>query len=549
MLASATAVFAQTSTPTLSFTSTGNTPYSTLTLSGQGFQPGESVLLMFGLNSTTTTADESGAFGGAMLTVPNVPSGLYLIIAVGQSSGLPAFSYMWLNQFYPLVSPSGWYVPPGSTLTFSGSGFAPGEQITVRRGDTEVAQFNANASGAFSTMGSTTVPFSARNSAITYNVRGAGSGVNTNLVISVADLYPYATPSSWYIRPGSDITFSGAGFGMGETVSVYLGADTTPVISGIATAGGAFTSSATTTIPYGITSPAQYRVVGDQSGAVATVPITLAAFYPSIVPSAYYSGPGSSISLTGTGFAPGEQVVVAAGTASTTAAADSMGNFSIPSLVLPPAPNTMQTVSATGAQSGAMASFVMAIGDYYSWGTLSTYWAQGGSPLTVFGHNFASGEQVTLSAGGSTFATTTADSMGDFTAAAQVPYLEPGETTIVAKGGSSGTVANMQMTIAPVYVDFQLGSYAVTAGTPIRFLGSGYLPGESVEIRTSRTSESVVHTIAADGSGSFDDSAYIIPADFAEGMMTVSAHGVHSWSDRDIELWVGAAAPAATSTP
>jgi hypothetical protein len=537
MLASATAVFA--ATPAINYSASGSTPGSTLTLSGSGFQPGETVSISFGLANTSATANGAGEFSGATLTVPNVTSGLYYVIAVGQSSGFVAFNSIWINSFFPQASPNSWYIAPGSTLTWSGSGFAPGETIVLRDGaGATLASWSANSSGAFAAVGGSIVPFAARNSVITYTLQGVVSGINLSYGVAVADLYPSGTPTTWYALPGTAVTFSGNGFGPGEVVNLMLGADTTVLGSATTDGTGAFATLGPVNLPFG--SLASYKLVGASSGAVASVPITLASFYPSIAPSAYYAAPGSTVSLSGTGFAPNESVTIKVGTDTKgTATTNSLGAFAGFSLALPATPNTLPVVSGTGAQSGTVASFTMAIGDYYSWLNLSTWWAQGGSALTVFGHNFAAGETVTATAGATTLGSIVADSSGDATIVTTVPFVPPGETAIKLTGGTSGAVAQATMTVAPVWTDLQLGSYAVPRGSAVVLIGSGYLPNEPIEVRTDRTGSTVVHTFSAGGGGSFNNSGYIIPADFAEGLMTITVKSLHSFNSKDITFWVG----------
>lgn len=537
LLSGATAALA--ASPDISLSASGSTPFSTVTVAGTGFGAGETVALSFGLNSASAAANSEGSFSGATIAIPNVPSGLYYVIAVGQTTGTVAFESIWVNSFFPTAGPSSWYIAPGTSITWTGSGFSPNESITVRdSGGTTVASFSANSSGAFSGAGSTLVPFSARNSVVAYSLRGATSGANLTFNLAVGDLYPYANPTTWYALPGTGVSFSGSGFAGGETVNLMLGSDPTILGSASADGSGSFMTLGPVNLPFGTV--ANYKLVGAQSGAVALVPITLASFYPSLTPSAYYAAPGSTITLGGTGFAPNESVEIKVGTEIKGAAtANSMGAFSGFSLALPPAPNTMPVISGTGAQSGAVASFTMAIGDYYAWINFSAWWAQGGTPLVISGHNFAQGENVVAKVGDTTIGNASSNGMGDVTINTTVPYVMPGPATITLRGDNSGASANATMTVAPVWTDLQLGSYAVTRGTAVQLIGSGYLANEPVEVRTDRTGSTVVHSFTTSGTGTFNDSGYVIPADFAEGLMTITVKSLYSFDTKEITFWVG----------
>jgi hypothetical protein len=533
-----TAALAQGGAPTVSV-SGGNTPYSTISVSGSGFQAGEQVQIMLGINSKTATADASGNFSGVSLTIPNFPSGLYLVLAVGQSSGLPAFSYLYVNSLYPLASPNSWWVAPGSTITWSGSGFIPNEQVTISMSSTTVATFTTDQNGAFSAAGSSTVPFSLRNSTATYMLDAAQSHAHTTFNIGVSDLYPYVNPSSWYTTPGSQLTFSGAGFGPGEGVSVFLGASTTALAHISTDSVGAFNASDVVTIPFKTSSPAPFRLVGDLSGATALAPVTLAQYYATLTPSSYYAAPGSTVTIGGSGFAGSEVVDLTVGGASSTqATANSSGTFAPVSVKIPPTPNTNISVTAVGQMSGAQANFTMAVGAYYSWMTLSTYWASGGSPLTILGHNFSGGETVTITSASSTLGTATAGDDGSFTANVTVPFQASGPATIFATGGVSGSTAHGTLTVAPVYTDLQLKQYFGTPGEAVEFIGHGYIPNEQITVLTDRTGTTPVATFSADASGNFDNSSFTIPADFAEGNLVLTVTGAHSFDTKSITTYV-----------
>lgn len=523
--------------PTVS-TSGGNTPFSTVMVSGAGFAPNEQVLVMLGLNTVVVHANSEGVFSGATLTIPNYPAGLYLILAIGQSSGLPAFTYFYVSSLYPIASPSAWYISPGSTLTWSGSGFAPNEHITINLGTSTIATFSADAFGAFSQQGFSVVPYALRNSVAAYSLHATTSNMHTNFYVGVANLYPYANPSTWYTLPGTEVTFSGAGFGPGEDILLYQSGSTTPLKHWSSDNAGAFAAEGATLIPFLTPSPVTYTLVGAQSGASATVPITLAQFYPSLQPSSYYGAPGSYISLAGSGFASNELVIVTFGSATSTAQTDAFGVFTIPSLRLPKIPNTTALVSAVGEKSGATTNFTMAIGAYYAWMTLNSYWAQGGSELSIFGHSFLPGEEVTFSSGSTHLGTTTANISGDFTMHTTTPFAPPGPTTIEATGVESGATALGTMTVAPVYTDLQLQHYVGAPGDALTFIGHGYLPQETMTLTSDRTGSSTLASWQTDTTGSFTYSGFALPNDFAEGNLTLTVSSAHSFDTKSIAIYV-----------
>lgn len=609
-------------TPSISYVASATTPFSVLTIAGTGFSPQESITLSFGLSSASVAADGSGSFSGAQLSVPAVPAGLYYIVAVGQSSGLVAFTSIYVNSFFPIVAPNSWYLSPGSSLTWSGSGFAPGEAIVVTANGSTAAAFNADSSGAFSEAGSSPIPLAFRNSSVNYVVQGSTTGTSVLVTVTVSDLYPMVTPSTWYALPGTPVSFVGNGFGSHEAIHVYLGGTSSAIAHGEADASGAFSMTAMT-LPFGMP-VAHYLFTGADSGVSAAAPVTLAAFYPSLVPSSYYAAPGSMLTVGGEGFAAGESVSlwlndVLVGTAT----AGPSGSFSPIEVTLPSTPNATAMLRAQGSLSGAVANLSLAIGQYYpnvtpsSWFTypgnqitfsgsgfaahesvimsgpesasvttdsagsftglvahipasargtatfeftgansqghqsigialgersaaiwFDTYYAQGGSALTVLGAGFGNNETVTLDTGGQSFATGSADSTGAISISTAIPYAPAGELSITATGSDTGAAASASLTVAPVYIDLQLGSYAVAAGSSLAIVGRGYLPDEPIALMTDRTGSSALATLQSDGLGTVNDSSVVIPAEWASGLLTITAQSLHSFSVTPITLWV-----------
>ncbi len=782
----------------ISNTAPSHTPFGTVAVSGSGFSPNEIVTLTLATATSTVSANASGAFSGAGLTIPAVPAGVYELRAIGVDSGAQAVNYFWIDTYYPSITPSAYYIVPGGTLSFDGSGYAPGEtiNITADGAATVLGSFTANTTGGFVAAGSFPIPVSFRGSNHSFTLTGQNSGASTNVTIAIGDLYPWASPSSWYILPGSDLKFTGGGFGGSETINIYQGLASTPVTSFTTDTDGSFSLAGATPIPFGGSGSITYRLRGLLSGVESLVTTAVGAFYPSVTPSAYYLAPGAPVSLAGSGFGANESITIKAdGTTIATATADADGAFTSSSFTVPYSGAAITTLSASGALSNASASVSITNGQYYPtvtpsayWvspgsnisftgagfapgetvtvssggatvstlismadGTLpvnsftipfgshdsirytftgtnshasayaditvgasvinlsadtyyaqpgsvinitgtgfssgeavtitagsatvnatantsgtvtspitlpfssgssivitavgaasggsasvsisfapyapqvspstyyttpgssitftgsgfasgetvnatfngtglpsftadasgaftqtltipygssaahyvftgaltsqpatvdiglatfsgsivlSSYWAQAGSPWTVTGYGFASGEQINLAVGGQAVGSVTADTSGNFSHSTTMPFTPAGSQTIIATGASSATVASANYTVAEVYPNLSLGSYAGAPGVAVNFIGSSYLANEPIEIRTDRTGDTVVHSFTADSSGSFNNSAWMVPADFAEGQLTLKIKGLHSFTEKSIVYYV-----------
>lgn len=516
-LSSAIAVFA--ASPSISYTG-GSTPGATLSVSGSGFQPNEPVSLLFGLSHGSATADGGGNFGGASLTIPNVSSGSYIILAVGQNSGYVAFAYIYVSGFFPQINPSSWYISPGSTLSWSGSGFAPGETVTVSHGGSQIASFNADGGGNFANAGGWPIPYSMRNSTQTFTVQGASSGANFSLAIPVANLYPWANPSTWYATPGTAVSFSGGGFGSNESLSVFLGStSTTPLATVTADNMGSFMNLGPTPLPFSAQaggSVANYRIVGNSSGISVAAPVTLASFYASLSPSSYYSAPGGLITLSGTGFSPGESVVISGLPASTSATANGMGAFTINDVQVPAVPNMPATITGTGQSSGATATFTMAIGQYYPDITPSFWFSYPGDTITFSGSGFAPNETLTVSGAGSgTITTTNTGTFSGYTA-----VLPSSNATYTFTGSKSVTPFSITIALGERFAGIWFDNYWGTGGSSLTVFGAGFGNGESVALSHNG---STFATATAGSDGSFSHLTTMPYA--APGALTITATG------------------------
>jgi hypothetical protein len=451
-----------------------------------------------------------------------VLAGPALPALVARASGGPTLS---------IVAP---ITVPGANVTVSGSGFAAGETVHVSMGAVSV---DATADGSGDIAGAL-VPIPKVPAGLQFvSAFGETSGRWSLSYLWVAGYNPTVTPNTWYVLPGQAVPFSGMGFAPHESIIATYGG--TAIGSSTTDASGNFTLAGVA-LPLSLhNTTATITFTGATSNASTNVTLTIGSLFPSITPSSWYASPGGIISVAGSGFAPHEGVVVsdAAHTASTTA--DASGSFTLGALALPATGGATAHITATGAQSGAVASADITLAGLSPWLTFSSYWAQGGSPLTILGNGFAGNESVHIYSGSQTLGITTTNGSGSFSFAGAVPFAPSGPTTITATGLSSGATGTGNLTVAPVYTDFHLGAYSVTRGSAVELIGHGYLANEPVNITTSATGSTVVATVTADSGGNFDDSSYIIPASTTPGNLTITATSVHSFDVKSVTLYVG----------
>lgn len=509
-------------------------PGEEIFVSGSGFAPDELITVSMNGASTTITANPNGEFLTANAFIAPLSGTTLHFEAIGEHSNTLVQTDITLAPLYPMIAPDTWYLPSGGTIHFSGSGFGANEVVTAKKGIAILGTVQTDGTGSFENF--TVVTEFGNTREVVYSFTGNESGASVSAPITVAGLQPYIALDNYYVLPGTSITVTGAGFSPNESVSITLG---TANGVGSADSNGMLTET-TLTVPFGLAGPgAEVTATGQTSGAVSITSLTLAPFAPYVSPSAWYTPMGSLVTFTATGFAPNETVdITMNGASAGTVTADATGAFASSPMPIPYAAD-LATFTFTGTQSGGTQVIPISIAQLYPGLELSIYYAMGGTPITVTGVGYAANEQITLTFDGQAFGTTLADMNGNFIFNSTVPYRPAGEKTVTATGNLSGATLSVPFTQPPIYsASAQLGSYAGAPGSAVTFVGSGFIPGETINIITDRTGSTVVHTFTVDASGNFNNSGYIIPADFTEGPITFTIDGMWSFTSTNITYYV-----------
>jgi hypothetical protein len=267
----------------LSLNTYSGMPGSTVVAMGSDFLANEPVTLNFDGTTMPLSADINGDFT-ATTTVPNVASGNISISATGPTSGEIA-----TNSFYVepvatstsgLVTLSSYSGSPGSDVTVSGSGFMPGEIVTMNFGPT-IATATADSNGDVSM--TFTVP-SLASGDIGVVATGGTSGVSASTAYFVEP--PNAPPTTTStttgtnatmdligpVRAGTTVDFGGRNFAPGEHVQVT--ANGNPVTTALADGGGNFTTGSLP-VPNTPNTTETYTFTGMNSGVSRTVTLTI----------------------------------------------------------------------------------------------------------------------------------------------------------------------------------------------------------------------------------------------------------------------------------
>src|SRR5207248_3831867 len=143
---------------------------------------------------------------------------------------------------------------PGDKITISVHGFSPGETINVywnAMSGQPVAKLQADGGGGIG-QAPVQVPFGAAG-VNTFLFVGAKSQSMVASSFFLLSLYPSVKLSSYAIRADNQLSFSGAGFGPGERVVVFLNSTNSQPLSIIQTSqSGTFSHAGGFNIPFGL---------------------------------------------------------------------------------------------------------------------------------------------------------------------------------------------------------------------------------------------------------------------------------------------------------
>jgi hypothetical protein len=269
-------------------------PGDTVTVSASGFGPGEKVDVFWGrvagTPAATLTADGSGSIGQASVPVGVAPTGSTTLVLVGEKTKTTATAPYQMLGLYPVLTPHPYAVQPGHSVTLSGSGFAPGEQVLLylnAASGTPALTATANSGGGLSL--SFVVPFGLKGNQTLIAI-GQESRAAVNSGFDILPYNPSAQASTYGALPGTTISFYATGFAANEVVEVYLGrgqGNSGTLVSAFRVDGhGNAAAAGNYVIPNG-TGPALYfTLVGQESGGSATAKVSVTApSQPVTVPS------------------------------------------------------------------------------------------------------------------------------------------------------------------------------------------------------------------------------------------------------------------------
>ncbi len=498
-------------------------PNETVSIAGKGF--GSQDYLTLQLDSPSNTpiayfvADTSGNFS-AKVTMPRagVLQGLHLLIVTGFPSGATVETPI---TFVPRLFPTSG--KPGMPVQLTGAAFAANETVQVYFGTTSgqlLGTTTTNATGDLSFLYN--VPANLGQG--TYTLTFVRTGQKPKILTSQLLVIPPTIVANPGISDGQFITATLTGFLSQETVTVSWNAEGGQVLNVVQvnTKG----TANTTLYPPELVPAGTYTLtaLGGTSKLQATTTINVG---PGILLSnGSYGNPGSTISVLGGGFSPGETVNVyfqtqANGVVSTTV--DPTGAFTVtlqvPQTYNPTASYFVYAVN-TAATEQAATPFIFepptlsAGSNYY-------YYNQ---PVDFYGYGFISNETVNLlwnygQPGQSQIATVTADSYGSFSTVLTPPNTPyQSSISIAAVGVTSHLTASNSLTEYPA---ISLTPSMGKAGITVQVSGGNFGSSETATVWFQGVA---VASVTTNADGSFT-TTFKLPAASGPGNQPVNVVG------------------------
>jgi hypothetical protein len=310
----------------------------------------------------------------------------------------------------PMILANPGMVSPGGYVTIDGSGFTPGSTVAVFLKTTPQSGGTMMGSAKATKWGTSTVVFKMPSTAtgesatvVAQQQNGNATGKTaTAQIMTPLGIGQVTIDGKSAGKPGQAATISASGFGHGEKVNVYWGRVAgTPVTTLTASPAGTIGEAV---VPVGIApvGPTTLVLVGQTTHTTATAPYQMLGLYPSVVPHPYAVKAGHSVTVTGTGFAPNEQVLfylnAASGQPALAATASAGGAMSL-SFMVPFGLKGQQTLTAVGDESRASVDSGFTVLPYSPSAQASTYGAMPGTNISFYATGFAANEVVEVYTG------------------------------------------------------------------------------------------------------------------------------------------------------
>jgi cytochrome c peroxidase len=437
----------------------GNTGGGTgVTIFGSGFGPGATVTFG-GSPGTNVSASETTI---SVTTPPHAAGSVNVTVANANGTGVTTVSgFTFVQPTINFVSPNSGNTGGGTSVSISGAGFAQGAMVTfdgIPATNVSIGETSISLKTPAHTAGSVNVVVKNPDGALATSVNGY-----TYVLPSITSV----SPSSGTTAGGTSVTISGSGFAPGATVT-FGGVPATTSFS-------TETFIDVTTPPHGagsvdviVTNP-NAATVTKVSGFTYVLPTIV-----SISPNSGNTGGGTSVFISGAGFAPGATLTFDGIPATNISSSETSISGTTPA-------HAAGSVNVVVTNPGGLAStrvngFTYVLPSITSINPNSGT-TNGGTFVSISGAGFSQGVKVTF---GGVIATNVTGS--DSGVSATTPPHAAGSVDVVVTNpnGSAVTKANGFTYILPTITSISPTSGNTGGGTSVSISGTGFAQGATV---------------------------------------------------------------------
>ncbi len=364
----------------------------------------------------------------------------------------------------PMLSLDPGLVRQGSHVGVSGSGFDPGSSVDIafvpagKGPPQQVGTALVSREGVVNS-GFTAPPMAGTNHGVVIaREQGSNKVAQADAVVPAAQAGTVAIDKASG-RPGDVVTASGGGFQPGEKIAAYWGGiDGTPSAQIPADPRGGF-AHAPVRVGIGRSGSNTLVMIGERSRTTATTSFWMQALYPSVTVSPYAAKAAQQVAVSGSGFVPGERVLVylnrAAGPPAAVLPGSPTGTVSGARFLLPYQLSGTQNITLVGERSRATAKSGFMIMPYTPSAQPSTWSGMPGTKLSFYVTDFAPNEVVLVYANsapgrnGDLVSAFRVNAQGAAKAAGswQIPSNAQGKTNVRLVGRQSGGTATINLTV------------------------------------------------------------------------------------------------------
>ncbi len=450
-----------------------------MTFHGTGYAGASPVTVSWSAGTVcSTTTAANGTFTCPLYTIPSTSKGTHTFTGTDAADNSATTTFTVATQL--LASPNSG--PVGTSIMFRGSNYSADVAVSVAWSGGTACSSTTNATGSFE------CTFVLTNASVGPQVF-TGSDAAGNFVSVAFTVTPFVTSSPATGPVGSTVVFSGTGFAATSLVTVTW--TTLTACAATTDSFGSFRCSFVVRPQVQGTDTFTATDAADNS-ALATFAVT-----PELVPTPATGPVGTSISLTGSGYAADSDVSVgwSGGVACSPTSTETnlVGNFTCIFVLPSTIAGAHSFVGTDGASNTATAVFtvVPSLSVSPSHGIAGTY-------TRFSGVGFAATSAVTVGSSIGTACTATTNSTGAFSCTYYIPSVTPQAYKFTATDASSNA-ASVTFTVLPLTLKVSPTSGVV--GTSVTFSGTNWADSSTVTV--SWSGGNVCTSVPTGASGSF----------------------------------------------